>query len=285
MSSQLIHPLFKDERRLLRRLSSLSQSRRKSALIEFAGLPADQKSRLLHVLLDRYPNALFSVIQSSCWCVILPVAFSTFLFKLFPSHWMWEWMAPSAIAVFALLSTCLHWQKENCRLRTITALLDHSSDLKLIPLALKSLARDGEPLFMPLTRFLARNLPRVTENDAETWSYREQTNVLSILTAENTLPVPLLDEDLRYHSLDVLLYIGQWRQLQALTEVTLGFHYSTPRLKARSAEIIPLLLRKLVLQEQGETLLRSAQPPLNPDSLLRIPENSDALDLNLLRPT
>ena len=273
-------------REISHRLVSLKSSVRLSAKFEFDKLTIAEQRDVIHAQLKSYPNTCLSAMKTIVWCLLIPIALSFGIAYAAQNAVSSTQIILSALTLFAPTTSLLHWHRASVRLNAVANLIDNSEDPALIPIALYSLSRNGEALFHPLIRFLKRCLPYVSKSVAAGWTEAEKSRVLSALTHENTLPVPLLDEDLRFHALEIILYIGRWRQFQALTEVSLGFHTSTPRLQSRAAEIAPLLLERLIEEDHKENLLRSATPPTNPDSLLKIPSNAASNpELTLLRPS
>ena len=270
---------------LIRQMSSLFEKQRTAGLNVYDALPIERKRVLLERLLASYPNLLQSVLLTNFWCAIVPLLLAFFINELLMKFFGWGGGALFAFIPAGLIFAYIHLKRTDVRLKILASLLDRSENARLLPVVLRSMGRHGEALYLPLTRFINRNLPGATEETLQSWTLEERASVLHILTLENRAPTPMLDETMRLKGMELMGSLGGWETLRTLEEISLGFHTSTPPLRKLAAETFPKLRARLEAMEKGESLLRSSRAPLNPDSLVRPAVGGQELSPNeLLRP-
>ncbi len=270
---------------LLRQLSSLFHKQRTAGLNAYDALSIQRKRVLLERLLASYPNLLQSVLWTNFWCAIVPLLLAFLINELAVKLFGWSGGALFAFIPAGLIFAYIHVKRTDVRLKILASLLDRSEDARLLPVVLRSMGRHGEALYLPLTRFINRNLPGATAETLQSWNGEERASVLHIFTLENRAPTPMLDEAMRLKGMELMESLGGWETLRTLEEISLGFHTSTPTLRRLAAETFPKLRARLKAMEKGERLLRSSRPPLNPDSLVRPSAGGQELSQNeLLHP-
>ena len=254
---------------LTRQMCSLSEKQRTAGLNAYDALPIERKRVLLERLLASYPNLLQSVLLTNFWCAIIPLLLAFLINELLMKLFSWGGGSLFAFIPAGLISAYIHLKRTDVRLKILASLLDRSEDARLLPVVLHSMGRLGESLYLPLTRFINRNLPGASAETVQSWTGEERASVLHILTLENRAPTPMLDEAMRLKGMELMESLGGWETLRTLEEISLGFHTSTPPLRKLAAETFPRLRARLEAMEKGERLLRSSRAPLNPDSLVR----------------
>ncbi len=270
---------------LIRQMRSVCEKQRTAGLNAYDALPIERKRVLLERLLVSYPNLLQSVLLTNLWCAIIPLLLAFLINELLVKLFGWGGGALVAFIPAGLIFAYIHLKRTDARLKILASLLDRSQDLGLLPVVLRSMGRHGEALYLPLTRFINRNLPNTTDAALQLWTSEERASVLHILTLENRVPTPMLDEAMRLKGIELMASLGGWDTLRVLEEMSLGFHSATPLLRHCAAQSIPQLREKLEAADKIATLLRSSKAPLNLEALVRPAfGKEDHSDQELLRP-
>ena len=254
---------------LIRQMKSLSEKQRTAGLYAYDALPIERKRVLLERLLASYPNLLQSVLWTNFWCAIIPLLLAFLINELLMKLFGLGGGALFAFIPAGLIFAYIHLKRTDARLKILASLLDRSEDLGLLPVVLRSMGRHGEALYLPLTRFVNRNLPNANVETLQSWSGEERASVLHILTLENRVPAPMLDEAMRLKGIELMASFGGWDTLRVLEEISLGFHSATPLLRRSAADAIPQLREKLEAADRIGTLLRSSKAPMNLEALVR----------------